>query len=67
MRLSRFYLALGVVSLPWATMQAVIGLAAFRALVMGYAPWVAIVLVTLGAVWVLRRRRGRDRAAAPKN
>jgi membrane protein DedA with SNARE-associated domain len=68
MGLARFYLALGAVSLPWATMQAVIGIAAFRALVMGYAPWVALAVAVLAAGWLVRRRRrrrGRERAPLP--
>lgn len=60
MSLRTFYLALGVVSLPWATMQAVIGIAAFQAIVAGYAPWVAagvVVLLLMG--WLVRRHRLR--------
>lgn len=59
MSLRSFYLALGVVSLPWATMQAVIGVAAFAAIVAGYTPWVLGGGVLLLAGFLLRwRRRG---------
>jgi membrane protein DedA with SNARE-associated domain len=57
MRLPVFYLALGAVSLPWATMQAVIGLAAFQAIVAGYTPWVLGVGIVLIALWLLWRHR----------
>lgn len=70
MPLVPFYLALGAVSLPWATMQAIIGVAAVRAVVMGYAPWVIAAVVMLLAGWIVRRRRARrlgeaDSAPAP--
>lgn len=62
MRLRSFYLALGVVSLAWATMQALIGVAAFAAVVAGYTPWVLGGGVVLLAGFVLRwRRRATDR------
>lgn len=66
MRLVRFYLALGVVSLPWAIMQAVIGVAAIRSFVLGYAPGVVAVVVVVLLVIVVRarwRRSRSDRAA----
>ena len=65
MRLRLFYLALGIVSLPWATMQAVIGIAAFQAIVAGYAPWViGAALVGLTLWWAVHRwRRGAVRRA----
>lgn len=57
MALWTFYLALGIVSLPWTTMQAIIGIAAFQAIVAGYSPWVlgsglVLLVVSLG----VRRR-----------
>lgn len=67
MPLVRFYLALGIVSLPWAIMQAVIGVAAIQAFVLGYAPVAiaivagALVIVLLRARW---RRTGRGRSAS---
>lgn len=61
MRLRTFYLALGAVSLPWATMQAVIGIAAFQAIVAGYAPWVMAGAVVLALGWWLVRRHRRLR------
>ncbi|NLJ53342.1 MAG: hypothetical protein GX344_04305 [Intrasporangiaceae bacterium] len=64
MHLVPFYLALGAVSLPWATMQAVVGVAAIQAVVMGYAPWVIVVTVLLLTVWIIRRRRDRRLAEA---
>jgi membrane protein DedA with SNARE-associated domain len=57
MSLWTFYLALGVVSLPWATMQAVIGIAAFQAIVAGYTPWVLGGGLILLAAWLGVRRR----------
>ena len=57
-----FYLALGVVSLPWATMQAVIGIAAFQAIVAGYTPWVLAGAAVLFGGWWLVRRHQRLRA-----
>ncbi|MGA8046022.1 MAG: hypothetical protein WCA30_07110 [Dermatophilaceae bacterium] len=62
MPLPTFYLALGVVSLPWASMQAVIGIAAFQAIVAGYTPWVLAGAVALLAGWWLVRRHLRLRA-----
>lgn len=56
MALWRFYLALGVVSLPWATMQAVIGIAAFQAIVAGYTPWVLAGGLILLVAWLGVRR-----------
>ena len=61
MPLPTFYLALGAVSLPWATMQAVVGIAAFQAIVAGYAPAVVAAAVVLGLGWWLIRRRRRVR------
>lgn len=66
MRLLAFSLALAVVSLPWATMQAVIGIAAFQAIVAGYSPWVLGVGLVLVLVWLgvqRRRRMGAGSAA----
>ena len=56
MSLRTFYLALGVVSLPWATMQAVIGVAAFQAVVAGYTPWVLGGGLVLLVAWLGVRR-----------
>ena len=56
MALWRFYLALGIVSLPWATMQAVIGIAAFQAVVAGYTPWVLGGGLVLLVAWLGVRR-----------
>lgn len=67
MGLRAFYLALGVVSLPWATMQAVIGIAAFQAIVAGYAPWVIGAGVVLLAVWLVVRRRRLAALAEPES
>lgn len=61
MSLVSFYLALGVVSLPWATMQAVIGIAAFQAIVAGYTPWVLAGAAVLFTGWWLVRRHQRLR------
>lgn len=64
MRLTRFYLALGVVSLPWAVMQAVIGVAAIRSFILGYAPGVVAALVLVVLILLVRarwRRRRRER------
>lgn len=63
MHLVPFFVALGAVSLPWATMQAVVGVAAVSAFVMGYAPWVVIAAVVLVVAWLIRRRAGRVRQA----
>ncbi|MCA1782694.1 MAG: hypothetical protein ABR500_03555 [Dermatophilaceae bacterium] len=65
MALWTFYLALGVVSLPWATMQAIIGIAALQAIVAGYAPWVLGGGLVLVLVWLgVRRRLLRSGSAA---
>lgn len=64
MPLLTFYLALGVVSLPWASMQAVIGIAAFQAIVAGYTPWVLAGAVVILAGWWLVRRRQRLRTGS---
>ena len=61
MGLRTFYLALAVVSLPWATMQAVIGVAAFQAIVAGYARWVVAGAAVLVLLWWLLRRHQRLR------
>lgn len=68
MRLTPFYLALGVVSLPWAIMQAVIGVAAIQSFLLGYAPGITGIVVLLLVIVVLRarwRRRRTERGAAP--
>jgi len=57
MRLVPFYLALGVVSLPYAVLQAVIGLAALRAIVIGYGSWVLGIALVGGLMWWFWRRR----------
>lgn len=64
MPLRTFYLALGVVSLPWASMQAIIGIAAFSAIVAGYTPWVLAGAAVLFAGWWLVRRHLRLRAGS---
>ena len=64
MSLVSFYLALGVVSLPWATMQALIGITAFQAIVAGYTPWVLAGAAVLFAGWWLMRRHQRLRAGS---
>lgn len=67
MRLSRFYLALGVVSLPWAIMQAIVGVAALQALLVGHAPaliGLAVVVILIMVLWSRWRRVHEDRRHA---
>lgn len=60
MPLPRFYLALAVPALLWATLQAVIGVATVRALVTGHLPWLLLAGAGVVAIWLLRRSRRRD-------
>lgn len=61
MQLVPFYVALAVVALPWAILQATVGVAVLSAFMAGYAPWVLGVAAVSALAWLIGRSRRQGR------
>lgn len=65
MQLVVFYLALAVVSLPWAVLQVVVGLTAVMAILTGHWPWVLGGAILVIGGWELWHRHYLRHRAVP--